>query len=153
MLKTVLSLVGITLSCFAADQQSCPVSITHLESSSNAKAGVMAALAGAASSNTWLVLKYRNETGKVISGVRFVVVYFNSVLEPVHTEDITTPTQKFKPGKTDSLIQADDYITGGQKATTAGWVAKVLFSDGTSWEDNGSRSCSTPNLEHSTPTK
>ena len=125
-----------------APAQSCPVLIQNLESSSGGKAGLFAALAGAGSSNTYLILKYQNNSQKQVSGVRFVVVYLNSVREPAFTEDVTTPTEKLKPGRSSSLINADGQISGGQKVETFGWVARVLFADGTTWSDDGSKSCS-----------
>ena len=125
-----------------AHAQSCPVVIQNLESSSSAKAGLYAFLTTAGSSSTYLILKYQNNSQKLVSGVRFVVVYLNSVREPVYTDDLTTPTEKLKPGKSSSLINADGQITGGQKTETIGWVAKVLFADGSTWTDDGSRSCS-----------
>jgi hypothetical protein len=125
-----------------APAQSCPVLIQNLGSSNGAKAGLFAALAAAGSSNTYLILKYQNNSKKLVSGIRFVVLYLNSVREPAYTEDLTTPTQKLKPGKSSSLINADGQITGGQKVETLGWVAKVLFADGSTWADDGSKSCS-----------
>jgi hypothetical protein len=119
----------------------CPVSIQDVESSNGAKAGLFAALAGAGPSNSYLTLKFQNNSEKQVSGVRFVVTYFNSVREPVHTEDVTTPNVKLKPGKSSSLISADGYITDGRKIEMLGWVAKVLFADGSTWVDDGSRSC------------
>ena len=123
-------------------KQQCPVSIIGVDSSSNAKAGLLAAMVQAGSSSTWLLLKYQNTSDKRVSGIRFAVTYFNSVQEPFHTEDITTPTQKLKPGKATRLIMADGHITDGQKMKVSGWVAKVSFSDGTTWADDGSKSCS-----------
>jgi len=125
-----------------AHAQSCPVVVQSLESSSSAKAGLHAFLATAGSSSTYLILKYQNNSQKLVSGVRFVVVYLNSVREPAYTDDLTTPTEKLKPGKSSSLINADGQITGGQKVETLGWVAKVLFADGSTWADDGSKSCS-----------
>jgi TPR repeat protein len=125
-----------------AHAQSCPVVIQNLESSSSAKAGLYAFLTTAGSSSTYLILKYQNNSQKPVSGVRFVVVYLNSVREAVYTDDLTTPTEKLKPGKFTSLINADGQITGGQKVETLGWVAKVLFADGSTWVDDGRKSCS-----------
>ena len=124
-----------------AQEQSCPVAITRLESSSSATAGLMAAMVGAGSSNTYLILKYQNNSKQPVTGVRFVVAYLNSVREPIDTENITTPIHKLKPGKSMSFVRADESITGGLKMELLGWVAKVMFSDGTAWEDNGKHSC------------
>jgi hypothetical protein len=119
----------------------CPVVIKGLESSSSAKAGLFAALTSSAPSNSYLILKYQNNSQKQVSGVRFVVAYLNSVREVVDTEDLTTPAQKLKPGKSFSLVRPDDYITNGQRVEIIGWVARVLFSDGSSWNDAGTKSC------------
>ena len=118
-------------SLLVAQQQTCPVNITRLESSSNAKAGVIAALANTRSSSTWLILNFQNVSDKQIAGARFTVVYLNSVGEAAYTQSLTTPSLKLKPGKTSGLIQADDGITGGQKVQTVGSVNRVMFSDGT----------------------
>jgi hypothetical protein len=122
--------------------QPCPISVLAVDSSSNAKTGLLAGMVGAGYSSTWLILKYQNASGKRVAGIRFAVAYFNSVNEFFETRDITTPTLKLKPGKATRLIMADGDITNGQKMRTSGWVAKVSFSDGTEWSDDGTKSCS-----------
>lgn len=125
--------------------QSCPVLITNL-STGSVKAALFAGMTGAGSSRSYLTLKYQNNSDKQVSGIRFTVVYLNSLREPYHTEDLTTPTgSKLKPGKGFSLLQPDGDVTGGEKMEVLGWVAKALFSDGTSWSDDGSKSCTSSN--------
>ena len=115
--------------------ESCPVIIQSLGSSSSLKAGLLAALAQSGSSNYWLIIKYQNASQKPISGIRFTVVYLNSVREPVNTEDVTTSGGILKPGKSFQIIQPDS----GQ--SVVGWVARILFADGTTWDDDGTKSC------------
>lgn len=122
--------------------QTCPISVLSVDSSGNGKAGLLAAMVNAGSSSTWLTLKYQNVSDKRVSGIRFAVTYFNSVQEPFRTEDVTTPAIKLKPGKSSRSIMADGGITEGQRMKVIGWAAKVSFSDGSIWEDDGSKSCS-----------
>jgi hypothetical protein len=71
--------------------ENCPISIVSLDNSSNAKAGLLAAIVEAGPSSTYLILKYQSNSAKQVAGIRFAFVYFNSVNEPSDTQDITTP--------------------------------------------------------------
>lgn len=128
----------------AGAQAQCPVTIQHITSSSGAKAGLVAALAGGPESRTYLVVKYHNETRKRIDGVRFIVQYYNSVHELAYTDQNVTTTRGVKPGKTATFMQADEGYTNGERMGTTGWVARVAFSDGTFWNDDGTQKCRYP---------
>jgi hypothetical protein len=142
-LRTALIILA-TATFAVAQRQSCPVSITSLQSSSSFKAAMAAALTGGDKSTTYLVIKYQNDTAKTISVVRFMVVYLNSLHEPLPPKELVTPTHNVKPHKGYSVFEGDEYITNGEKLQTSGWVAKVAFTDGTTWTDDGSKSCKEP---------
>jgi hypothetical protein len=103
-------------------------------------------MAGAGSSSTYLVLDFQNISPQPVAGIRFTVAYLNSVREVAYSQDITTQTLKLKPGKASATVQADQAITNGLKMETVGWVSRVLFSDGTAWNDDGTKSCAFPSV-------
>jgi hypothetical protein len=142
-LMTVL--IASLPTCFPALAQSgnlpCPVTITKLESSGNAKVGLLAALADAGSSSTWLTIGYQNNSQRIITGISFSVSYMNSVGEVSATNNVTTPTIHLKPTKSFRIIEADGDITNGNQMQTTGKVAKVAFSDGQFWTNTGTQTC------------
>jgi hypothetical protein len=126
--------------------QECPVSITNLTSGNSFKASMLVSMESQGNSRSigksFLTVKYQNDSNKEVTGIRFRVSYFNSVQEVQHVSDVITPTgAKLKPKKSFSVVQPDWVFVGTEKMKLSGWVDKVVFVDGTSWSDNGSKVC------------
>lgn len=86
-----------------------------------------------------LTVKWKNISSKEIAGIKFGIAWIDAVGDqhPAHTG--FTGEDKVKPGQT-KKYQWD--IPLNQDETRAeGWLTKVLFKDGTVWEDNGTHSC------------
>jgi hypothetical protein len=125
-------------------QQTCPVAISKIRIN-GLRAALGSALAGMSTDTppppgTLYTIGYANTSSKYVMTVRFGISQYrtNSMLEIARSPDdfVTTDMRTLKPGKTSSVITN----TGDQKLDFA-WVEKVLFSDGTYWNDNGAHSC------------
>lgn len=105
---------------------------------------MLAAMTGTRASSSYLTIKYHNASTNTVVGIKFAVTYYNSVKEPVATQELATPAKALKPGKSFQLVTADDSITGGGRMAINGRVVKVVFADGATWVGDDSRQCIAP---------
>jgi hypothetical protein len=145
MKRTFLIALGFALiGAAVAHGQSgaaCPLQIVKVDSSNGLKTGLLAAMAGAPRSSGWFVVSYRNKSDRTITGVKIGVSYINAVQEVVSTESLVPPEMNLKPNKGRSIVAANGQITSGDPMRAVAWVQKVVFADGSTWEDMGSRAC------------
>jgi hypothetical protein len=125
-MKRLIAVMLLTGSAFAA--QSCPVQVTSFGNYGNE-----------------FRITWENVSDKPTAGVRFGA-YYTSVGEKhdfLQMLDYNGPPKgspayknpfKYKPNHAWYVLQ-DRTNSGGV------WVEKVAFRDGTSWQDDGSRSC------------
>ena len=126
--------------------QKCPVSIINLTSGNSLKASMVVSMESQGNSRSigksFLTVKYQNNSNQEVTGIGFRVSYLNSVQEIQHVSDVITPTgAKLKPKKSFTVVQPDWVYVGTEKMKLSGWVDKVVFADGTSWNDDGSKVC------------
>jgi hypothetical protein len=153
-------LAVVLFAAFAQSQQTtpaqtCPVEIKKIIDGSYGSINrvTLAAELGLSSPSRGHVgIDYTNRSDKDVITVRFGVGYINSMHELAYTDVITTKQQKLKPGKTFGVITPNGFITGGEKANMRAWVQKVMFADGSYWNDDGSRSCGNFKVEENAPT-
>jgi hypothetical protein len=134
-------IAGLVMAGLAFGQQPCPVEITKIDTSNGFAAHLSAAVNNLGPSRGYFTIAFANKSEKIVATVRFGVGYLNSMRELSNVEMVTTAETKLKPGKSSAVVGPNGYITAGAKAKSAGWVEKILFSDGTYWNDDGSRSC------------
>jgi hypothetical protein len=90
-----------------------------------------------------LQIKYRNTSGKTIVGTKFSAAFFDATNDRHESawsytaDDVVQPGEKKGPHWSDSVYF--DEIGYGIRAEA--WLVKVRYSDGTTWEDDGSRAC------------
>ena len=125
----------------------CPVQIKKIDTANGFKANLAGGLIyGAHGSPHYQVLTYMNASTKDVISVRFQVEFLNAMREVSEVVAFQPEKEsKLKPGKTASLVRATYLTPEGAKAF--GWVEKILFADGTYWNDDGSHSCGVPNSE------
>jgi hypothetical protein len=147
-------MLGLLLAACAPSQQpatagqACPLATTRFENVTGFKAALMAGPAGAGPfgkkirrSESYLHIEIQNTSAKQIAGVRIGTTYYDSVEEIVGEPHLVTQTVKTRPGKTMIVDHPDDEFTNGDKTLVVGWVDKVFFFDGSSWQDDGSHTC------------
>jgi hypothetical protein len=84
-------------------------------------------------------IAYKNTGEKEISGIKFGITYYNGVGEAHDAFNTLSTGRHVKPGKK-SGDSWDGEENNPAKATVH--LEKVLFADGTTWEDDGSQKCS-----------
>jgi hypothetical protein len=129
--------------------QPCPVEIKKIDTANGFKANLAGGLLyGPNVHPHYQMLTYMNASTKDVVSVRFKVEFLNALRE-VSEVVVFEPEKesKLKPGKAASLVRATYLTPEGAKAS--GWVEKILFSDGTYWNDDGSHSCDAPKSERS----
>ena len=141
-MKLIGALVCSAFAIYA--QQTCPVAISKI--TVNGFGASVGNVLWSAAANTpptpgnFYMISYANTSSKDVMTVRFGKSQYqvNSMLEVTHGQDdfITTEMRKLKPGKAHSI----GIVTGDQKLDFA-WAEKVLFADGTYWNDDGTHSC------------
>lgn len=84
----------------------------------------------------------KNDTPKVVVGAKFGVYTLDAVKDKHEYPLALVNEYKHKPGKDVADFESLSLI--GREDAEGGaivWVQKVLYADGTTWEDDGSRSC------------
>lgn len=85
-----------------------------------------------------LRIAYKNTSNKEIAATKFGLNYYDSTGDFVRGPEYYSVKNKVKAGKkTDAYWFNPEHAGQGHEA----WVQKVLFTDGSTWEDDGSRSC------------
>jgi hypothetical protein len=95
----------------------------------------------------YLQIRYRNVSGKDIRAIKFGALFFNALDEPtdsftryIDSEELKWDEKKVNQGKfPERSSQWSQYFATVEKADA--YVAKVKFSDGTFWQDDGSYRC------------
>jgi hypothetical protein len=107
----------------AAWAQDCPTKITFV---------------GVYPDNPQFSIQYTNLTDKVIKAVRFDATFYDAVADPVAVFGAFVDDSKVKPGKgkwgiwTMTITYNRSQLAGGEDV----WPTKVVFEDGTVWENN-----------------
>jgi len=128
--------------------QLCPVVITKLTEApvgSLNKTTLAAAIVGNRDVGH-VGINYQNQSDREVLTVRFGLGYVNTMHELDHIEFADTREHKVKPGKSFGLITSTGNWSLGDPTKHVAWVEKILFVDGTYWNDNGSRSCASAAL-------
>jgi hypothetical protein len=84
-----------------------------------------------------------NRSDKVIVGVKFQLQMFDATGDPAKSPFEYVSAHKVKPGKYSDPGWTNAYLERpymSHKATM--WLQKAMFEDGTTWEDDGTHSCS-----------
>ena len=103
-------------------------------------------------SGVWLNTWYTNKTEKTISGSKFGVILYDEVGDPHDYVYSINSAQTVKPGKGGvskadmPTVQLRDYWGKSLKdplhrVGVQLYAIKILFSDGTAWVDDGTKSC------------
>lgn len=123
----------------------CPIQITQIDQPQGFKAKTLAGLTtdGPHVGVESAVIAYRNNSSKIITAVRFESRYLNPMGEYSISINQDTPKLKLKPGKAGRLLI--QLPRSNPDSTVDAWVQKIAFSDGSYWQDDGSRSCTGPN--------
>jgi hypothetical protein len=82
-----------------------------------------------------------NKTDKKIVGSKFKMIYLDAVGDPVDTGVDYTSEGKIKVGKKEVFVWNTKFLINDKSQGAIAWVEKVLYEDGTTWEDTGSRKC------------
>lgn len=125
-------LLTIVLLCGYAAAQ-CPVQVTKAFTR-----GVYRESGGRLSFPS-MVIHFTNVSDKVIVGTKFSAYYTNAVGDKRESVNTFTTGDTVKPGKS-KRVEFNQYDTNSIKAPSV-YVLKVKFQDGTTWEDDGKRSC------------
>jgi hypothetical protein len=126
-------------------QQTCPVSIVNVNPRS-AGAALMAEIftnKNREAKNHFIAVRYKNDSDKTLAGIKFAANSIDATLDKHLLPETHSGKSGLKPGKEESgswkNIWDDDDVDRPQIEV---FVVKVLFSDGTTWTDDGSQSCS-----------
>jgi len=149
LLSLLLSL-ACSLQGQSPAQQTCPVKIVKIGELSGIRGGLVAYSTGLASGRAFEI-DYINRSDKIVSTVRFGVGYLNSMHELFDTEMVTTKESRHVKNKKYSVVGNNGHIVGNDKMRAVAWVEKIMFDDGTYWNDNGSRSCGNFKLPEARP--
>lgn len=87
-----------------------------------------------------LSLRYKNTTDQQITGIKFRVVFTDATGDAHEWSQNLIDTHGARPGK----VETREWDTIGAEAMDAKaqvWPIKVMFKDGTTWEDDGSKQC------------
>lgn len=90
-----------------------------------------------------LQIKFRNSSDKTIVATKFGAGFLDATNDRhdsawnYTSNDVVRPGEKKGP-HWDDIVYFEEY---GYGIKAEAWLVKVLFSDGTSWEDDGSKSC------------
>lgn len=130
LIAVVMILVGL---CTASDTSSCPVHI-------------IGAAAGYADAEcpyrTCLWINMENQQAKKVVGAKFGVQFIDAVGDPHESIFHYTSNDSVKPSKKHMYqwvltgTDAQDVSNGA-----SAWVEKLLFEDGSKWEDDGNKRC------------
>jgi hypothetical protein len=87
--------------------------------------------------------KWKNVSDKQIVGAKFNATFFDATGDRHDVIEDWTTDQKVKPGQSKSSSWPDGYYirSYGHHAKVEIWPQKIVFADGTKWEDDGSASC------------
>jgi hypothetical protein len=140
-MKHLAAVLILAVCGFAAD---CPVTfngvdfwdLTHNQSGINERS---------------IHMKLHNESNKTISAVKAAAIYYNAVKEPFPVTDSGATQTNIKPGKGKTLLLHEPFLlTSSQEQyySLTAYIEKLVFDDGTTWEDNGSHVCSGEWLKH-----
>lgn len=147
--RDIAVLVSV-LTMAAALAAQCPVEIRKLTEApvgSMNKTTFAAAIIG--NPNVGHVgIYYQNQSDKDVLTVRFGLGYVNTMRELSYVEFVDTQEHRVKPGKSFGLLASTGNWNLGDQTKHVAWVEKVMFSDGTFWNDDGSKSCATASLQN-----
>jgi hypothetical protein len=85
-------------------------------------------------------IKIENTSDKKIVDAEFGMTYLDAVGDPVNNVLDYSNDAKVKPGKDKTYIWTKK--DSGRHSGSIAWVKKILFEDGSTWSDDGSKSCS-----------
>lgn len=133
-MKTVVAVLLFTGMCLAANAkpQACPVQFTEVNPYSPMSHGYRAVL----------IVKAKNVSGKDIDGLKLTGAYFDAtndahpLLEPLSIGSIKAGKQAYTEAVTSSQ-EFFQYSKDGMEV----YLSKVAFSDGSTWQDDGSHEC------------
>ncbi len=92
--------------------------------------------------DTRIHIRALNDSTKVVIGVKFGLYTLDAVNDKHEYPEMLVLSDSYKPAKEaseDFTVTLQSEAEGARGAIV--WTQKVLFADGTSWEDDGSRSC------------
>ena len=127
-MKAFIALLLLSGAAFA--EQPCPVAIVKFFP-----------IDGPTGSQTYI--QWENTTDKTITGVRFGAYYLSLGEKRDFFEKLEYNSRKGK-GRLDKPHKrnyASWFVFQDRTQSGGAWVDKVQFEDGTSWQDDGSRSC------------
>jgi hypothetical protein len=89
-----------------------------------------------------MFLELANTTEKKIVGAKFDVQYVDSVGDVHESVFHYTSTDTVKPNKKHRYSWlAEHWDVQDSNGGTIAWIHKLLFDDGSTWEDHGVRTC------------
>jgi hypothetical protein len=95
------------------------------------------------------ILEWRNVSDKKIKSAEFEIIGYNSLNEPLHMRPVTWAGNNLgrsitQPGKSGTVkwAQTEAAVRTMAHNGSEAYVKKIVFDDGTQWEDDGSASCS-----------
>ena len=114
-----------------ATAQACPITIRHIEARSRD------VIAPAGTHPPYLKITYHNDSPATIARIEFQVHFDGSIGQFASTHPV-------KPGAGDVSAWPDGAFIHlyGDESNMEAHVEKILFSDGTSWIDDGTHVCS-----------
>jgi hypothetical protein len=99
---------------------------------------------------TDVLATFVNKTDKKISAVKFGVILYDDVGDPheyVYYVSSSLSTKPGKKGRADGLLDSVTLLDGRKNDTRNGmqfYLIKALYSDGSSWVDEGAKKCVSP---------
>lgn len=147
--KAFIVLAGVLGMCStsaaqSASQQSFPVSIVKVNPRS-AGAALMAEIftsKNREAKNHFIAVRYKNDSDKTLAGIKFAANSIDATLDKHLLPETHSGKSGLKPGKEESGSWKNIWDDDVDRPQIEVFVVKVFFSDGTTWTDDGTRSCS-----------
>jgi hypothetical protein len=130
--------VVVLLLCVGAKAQTVPPAspapVTILKATPHQGTHVDCAAGGECFNNgVNMGIEYRNDSNKEITAVKFTVTFLDAVNDKHEMPYSYTSDKKLKPGKTYTATWQN--LTNTRAKRMEAKVTKVLFADGTTWEE------------------
>ena len=87
-------------------------------------------------------VEIRNNSNKKIVGAKIHMVYYDAVGDPKDNGIDYTSDGKLNPNKKSLYVWKTRFLVDDSSQGATAWVMKVLFDDGSTWEDDGTKACS-----------
>ncbi len=135
-MRTIILLVLLSAGPVCAQ---CPVEILNINPRGAANMVNLGRGRGFKQMGYDLTVKWKNVSSKEIAAVKFGIAWIDPVGDEHPAYTTFSGEDRVKPGQTKKYQWE---IPLDQDETRAiGWVVKVKFKDGTTWEDDDSRAC------------